>query len=103
MADYPRWFQQLRTYYASNSARMFVLHFNVDDYVIDPHDSNPITRLIPFLERYTRRTQAADAKVFNAIFRYSHSLDVVPDDAMDDALTQIVTGALGGAAIGGVA
>ncbi len=102
MADYPRWFQQLRTYYASNSARLFVLHFNVDDYVIDPRDPNPMTRLIPFLERYARRTQAADGNPLNAIFRYSHSLDVVPDDAMDAALNQIATGALAGAAIGGV-
>lgn len=102
MADYPRWFQQLRTYYASNSARMFVLHFNVDDYVIDPHDANPITRLIPFLERYARRAPAAGGNPLNAIFRYSHSLDVVADDTMDAALNQIATGALAGAAIGGI-
>lgn len=107
MTPYPRWFQQLRTYYASNSARMFVLHFNVDDYVIDgTAASNPITRLVPFLERYARNTKAADGKPFDAIFRYSHSQDVVPDDRMDETLLNIgqgtVLGALGGGALGGM-
>jgi hypothetical protein len=103
MADYPLWFQQLRTYYASNSARMFVLHFNIDDYVIDPFDPNAITRLVPFLERYARRTRSTDGNPFSAIFRYSHSLDVVPDDTSEDTINQIAAGALGGAAIGGIA
>lgn len=100
MTQYPSWFQQLRTYYASNSARMFVLHFNVDDYVIDPGDVSPITRLVPFLERYARRSQTADGRPFNAVFRYSHSLDVVPDDKMDDIINPTVAGAIGGAALG---
>ncbi|MBV9789247.1 MAG: ATP-binding protein [Chloroflexi bacterium] len=101
MTGYPDWFQQLRTYYASNSARMFVLHFNVDDYIMDPEDAEtPITRVVPFLERYARRTQAADGSVFNAIFRYSRSLDVVPDDDSDTILGRLARSALAGAGVG---
>lgn len=101
MVRYPAWFQQLRTYYASNSARMFVLHFNIDDYVMDPEDAEtPITRLVPFLERYARRSRAADQSVFNAIFRYSRSLDVVPDDNSDVTLNLLARSAMAGAGVG---
>lgn len=103
----PRWFQQLQTYAASNSARMFILHFNVDDYVLDgTEDKDPITRLVPFLERYACR-KIAEGRPFNAIFRYSHSLDVVPDDRMHEMFKQMAQGALlgatGGAAVGKLA
>ncbi|NTW02413.1 MAG: hypothetical protein HGA19_14230, partial [Oscillochloris sp.] len=102
---YPEWFRRLRTYYASHSARMFVLHFNVDDYVLNPYpDTNmPTTRVIPLLERYARRYIDDGKGCFQAFFRYSHSLSVEIGDASDDTLERIVLSTFGmvvGASLG---
>lgn len=102
MTPYPEWFRQLRTYYASNSARMFVLHFNIDDYVLNPYASDiPITRVIPLLESYGRHYVEDGKGAFSACFRYSHSLDIVVDDQSDVTLVNIYR-AIFGAAIGGM-
>ncbi|MEI7643691.1 MAG: ATP-binding protein [Chloroflexales bacterium] len=86
MATYPAWFQQLRIAYTSNAARMFILHFNVDDYVLsDAQSGNPVTRLVPFLESYARNTLSSGTSLFSTIFRYSHSLDIVSDGGVHPA------------------
>ena len=90
---YPEWFRRLRTYYASHSARMFVLHFNIDDYILNPYSDIdielPVTRVFPLLERYARRHIDDGNGIFQAIFRYSHSLDVLIGDTSDDILEKI--------------
>ena len=104
--SWPEWLRQLETNYVSNAARMFVLHFNIDDYVVAPAEHGSyITGLIPFLERHARSGELGGAP-FQAIFRYSHSGDLTPDDTADIVevgLIRMGLGALAGAAIGGAA
>lgn len=99
----PGWLQQLQAHYLSNAARLFVLSFNIDDYVLAPGDTGPqVTQLIPFLEHYGR-SGGFGGQPFGAIFRYSQSGGLTPDDTADlreDALNTIGARALAGAAIG---
>lgn len=104
--SWPEWLRQLETNYVSNAARMFVLHFNIDDYVVAPGEHGAyITGLIPFLERHARAGKLG-GEPFQAIFRYSHSGDLTPDDKADSVelgLIRMGLGALAGAAVGGTA
>lgn len=101
MALYPEWFRRLRHYYASNSSRMFVLHFNVDDYVLNPFNADlPVTRVVPLIEDYARYRVGQGTGAFSACFRYSHSLDISIDDRQDEVIANVSRG-LAGALIGG--
>ena len=69
------WFTELIEAYRTNAARMFILHFNVDDYIFDEHGT--VTRIVPYLQHFGRGLH----NPFR-MYRYSTSM---PTSISDDA------------------
>ena len=81
------WFEQLITAYRTNAARMFVLHFNINDYVLNKELTPPhVTRIIPRLQAFGR-TNANPP--FSAIFRYSNAMPTSIGDQVDVELAAL--------------